>query len=270
MMMKRYAVLLVMLCLLVSAMGLMAQEVTPEPAPLAGSEATVEATPEATREMGETLSEVFASLPQTRQTDGGFVVGQADAPITVIEFIDYACPHCQAYRPTMDAVLMQYLAAGEMKYELRLFPTAGGQTSYFVDQFAECAEEQRAGTFWQAYDVLYGYATSGQYDLHVGERLAKAFELDYETMVACVDGAKQVGTDIALGEKLGVTGTPAIMVRLGDGIPQFITLSGRTYDQGGVPLNVLTQVINAANGIQTTPEAPDGQMAMNFEGVRGF
>ena len=143
-------------------------------------------------EIEPTISEVFASLPQTRLEDGAFVVGQPDAPITVIEFIDYACPHCQAYRPVIDAVLMQYLPSGQMKYELRMFPTAGGQTSYFVDQFAECAEEQRAGTFWQAYDVLYGYATSGEYDLNAGKRLATRFELDYDKMVACADGAKQV------------------------------------------------------------------------------
>ncbi|MEO8395631.1 MAG: thioredoxin domain-containing protein [Chloroflexota bacterium] len=264
-MMKRYALLLVMIGLLLSAISLMAQEATPEATP----EPDLAATAEATMEIPQNISELFASLPQTRQPDGGFVVGQPDAPITVIEFIDYACPHCQDYRPVIDQVLMQYLAAGEMKYELRLFPTAGGQTSYFVDQFAECAEKQRKGTFWQAYDLLYGYATSGQYDLHVGEQMAKFFKLDYDKMVACVDGAKQVGTDVQLGIQLGVTGTPAVMVRLGDEEPQFITAGGRTYDAGGVPLDVLTQLLNAANGIEMTPE-PDGQSVLNFGTISGF
>gem|GEM_PF-6126817 len=46
-----------------------------------------------------TISEIFASLPQSRTEDGGFVVGKPEAPITIVEFVDYACPHCQTYRP---------------------------------------------------------------------------------------------------------------------------------------------------------------------------
>ncbi len=262
--MKRIAILLMTTCLLLSATTLLAQEATPE--------ATPEPTAEATMDMEPTISEIFASLPQTRQEDGAFVVGQPDAPITVIEFIDYACPHCQAYRPVIDAVLMQYLPTGQMKYELRLFPTAGGQTSYFVDQFAECAEEQRAGTFWQAYDMLYQLATSGEYDLNAGKRMSSRFELDYDQMVACVDGAKQVGTDIQFGQDQGVTGTPAVMVRYADGAPQFITLGDRVYSAGGVPFEVLTQVIDAANGIETTPEAatPEAATVLNFAAVPAF
>ena len=262
--MKRYAILLVTLCLMLSAGSLLAQETSPE--------ATPEPSAEATMEMEPTLSEVFASLPQTRQADGGFVVGEPDAPITLIEFIDYACPHCQAYRPVIDEVLMRYLPTGQMKYELRLFPTAGGQTSYFVDQFVECAEEQRAGTFWQAYDMLYSLAISREYDLNAGKRLASRFELDYDQMVACVDGAKQVGTDISFGQDQGVSGTPAVLVRLGDGDPQFITLGGNTYSAGGVPLEVLTLVIDAANGIMATPEAgtPEAQTVLNFAAVPAF
>jgi protein-disulfide isomerase len=70
--------------LLTGAVGVLAQTATPE-AP----------TGAATSEAAETLSEIFARLPQTRTADGGFVVGAADAPITIVEFADYACPHCQ-------------------------------------------------------------------------------------------------------------------------------------------------------------------------------
>ena len=43
-------------------------------------------------------------------------------------------------------------------------------------------------------------------------------------------------------------------------------LHGVTYDRGGVPLDVLTAVIDAVNGIQVTPEAT-GQVLMNFDAL---
>jgi len=275
--MKRYAVLLVMIFLLLNAVSLLAQdatpESTPEPALAAGSEATVEATleptTEATAEALSPIGQLFASLPQTRQPDGGFVVGQPSAPITVIEFIDYACPHCQEYRPMIDQMLMQYLPAGQIKYELRLFPTAGGELSYDVDLLVECAEKQRAGSFWQAYDLLYGLAMTGKYDQNVGKRMAAALNVNYSKMLDCAQTATQVNTDVAFGEGLNVGGTPAVMVRLGDTPPQFITLHGVTYDRGGVPSDVLDAVIDAVNGIQVTPEAT-GQVLMNFGAVKAF
>ena len=259
--MKRVAVVLVMIGLLWSAVSLMAQEATPE--------ATPEPTAEATVTTPQTISELFASLPQTRQADGGFVVGQPTAPITVIEFIDYACPHCQEYRPTVDRLLMQYLPTGQMKYELRLFPTAGGQLSYDVDLLVECAEKQKAGVFWQAYDLLYGYAITGKYDQNVGKRMATALDLNYTKMLDCAQTAKQVDTDITFGENIGVTGTPAVMVRLGDGDPQFITLGGTVYNRGGVPFDVVSTVIDRVNGIEVTPEAT-GQLLMNFDRLKAF
>ncbi|MCZ2098488.1 MAG: DsbA family protein, partial [Anaerolineae bacterium] len=141
--MKRRSILFVLTLILVTALTSLtatAQEATPE--------ATEAAAP-------VTLTDVFASLPQTRLPDGGFVVGEPDAPITIVEFLDYACPHCQDYRPVIDQVIMDYVAAGAAKYEVRIFPTAGGPVTYLVGQFLECAEEQRAGTFWDAYELLY-------------------------------------------------------------------------------------------------------------------
>lgn len=216
-----------------------------------------EATPEAVEPM--TLTEIFASLPQARQADGGFVVGEPDAPITIIEFMDFACPHCQNYRPVIDQVVMDYVAAGAAKLEVRIFPTAGGPVTYYVGQLLECAEEQRAGTFWDAYELLYDYATSDRYDANTGRLLATEFDLSYSRLLRCADSAEQVETDIAFGESAGVSGTPGIRVRYDDGDAEMIILRGVAYERGGVPFEVLATVIDAANGIELTPE-PTGEL----------
>src|SRR5262249_43482071 len=73
----------------------------------------------------------FNSMPQQRLSDGGFVVGNPDAAVTIVEFADYACPHCQEYKPTIDQFINNYVKTGKAKFELRIFPTAGGQTTAF-------------------------------------------------------------------------------------------------------------------------------------------
>lgn len=252
--MKRNVVfVLVVLLLLALIPNVFAQEgksglaATPEATAEATAEATIEATPEATAEAELSLTDIFASLPQSRTEDGGFVVGEPDAPITIVEFSDFACPHCQSYRPVIEQVIRQYVATGQAKFELRILPTAGGQLTYYVGLLTECATHQRQGAFWESYETLYGLATTGQYDSDIAQRLADALDLDATKLQTCVQTAKQTLKDMTLAQQVGVGGTPAVLVRYGDGEPEFITLDGRTYDQGGVAFAVLAQVIEAAN-----------------------
>ncbi|MEP7294032.1 MAG: thioredoxin domain-containing protein [Chloroflexota bacterium] len=187
-----------------------------------------------------------ASIPQSRAEDGGFVLGNPNAPITIIEFADFGCPHCQEYHPDVTRFLQDYVATGKAKFEYRMFPTAGGQTTYYVGQLLECAEEQKAGSFWQGYNLMFSYAFSGLYFDNVGRRFATDAGLNYTELLSCVDnGATQVQTDINFGQQSGVTGTPAVMVRYNDGPAQFVTFDSRTYSSGGPPYSVLAQLAEA-------------------------
>ena len=189
-----------------------------------------------------------ASLPQSRQPDGGFVLGQPKAPITLIEFADFACPHCQEYHPTITQFLGDYVVTGKAKFEYRVFPTAGGQLSQYTGQLLDCAEQQKAGSFWKGYNLMFNYAFSGRYTQDVGRLLANDEGLNYADMLSCVQDGKatQTQTDISFGSNSGVTGTPAVMVRYNNGPAQFISYSGQTYNQGGVPYSVLAAVTDAA------------------------
>ncbi len=192
---------------------------------------------------------MLAELPHERAADGGFIAGNPDAPITLIEFADYACPHCQNYRPIIDQILEDYVATGQAKFELRIFPTAGGQLTYYVGQLEECAEHQSLGAFWRSYDLLYSYANSGGYDENVASALANDLNLSYDKLTHCAESAQQVQNDIDFGNQWNVPGTPSIMVQYGDSDPQFIVLDDQIYNAGGVPYDVLAQVIEAANNL---------------------
>lgn len=230
-MMKYFRILLgALFCLLLGVSSGFAQDATEEPAEV------------------KSLSEIFASLPQSRTEDGGFVIGEENAPITIVEFADFACPHCQTYRPIIEQVVVDYVATGQAKLELRIFPTAGGEYTYFAGQALECAQHQLPGTFWQSYELLYGYATDGAYDETIAQQVSDEYGLNYSKLLTCLEYAQQVLRDVALGQDSGVTGTPAVMVRFGDSAPEFIILDGVTYNRGGVSFDVLAQVIEAAQG----------------------
>lgn len=184
----------------------------------------------------------FDSIPQSRTEDGAFVLGNADAPVTIVEFADYACPHCQQYRHTVDQFIQEQVVTGNAKFEFRLFPTTGGALSEFAGRIGECAEQQETGAFWKAYDVFFQLAESGQYSDQMGRTVADRLGLDYSEMLNCTSSATQASTDVALGRRVGVGGTPAVMVRYGNSDPTFINFGGRTYNSGGVPYEVLAQV----------------------------
>ncbi len=187
-----------------------------------------------------------SNIPQSRLADGGFVLGNPEAPITVIEFADFACSHCQEYHPTVTKFITDYVAPGKAKFEYRIFPTAGGQLSYYTGQLVECAENQKAGSFWKSYNLMFGYAMSGRYTQDVGRVLANDLGLNYSDLLSCSNSATQVQTDINFGTQSGITGTPATMIRYNDGAAQFISYNGRTYNQGGAPYAVLAAVVDAA------------------------
>ena len=187
----------------------------------------------------------FASIPQSRTEDGAYVLGNPDAPVTIVEFADFACPHCQEYRHTMDQFIREQVVPGNAKFEFRLFPTTGGAMSEFAGRVAQCAEDQETGSFWRAYDLFYQLAESGQYSDQMGRIVAERLGLDYSQILNCTSGATQVTTDVALGRRVGVSGTPAVLIRYGNSEPVFVNFGGQTYNSGGVPYQVLAQVVAA-------------------------
>lgn len=188
----------------------------------------------------------LSQIPFSRGEDGAFILGDANAPVTLIEFADFACSHCIDYENTIEQFVTQFVATGEARLEYRMFPTAGGDLSRFAGQLAECADDQRPGAFWEAHELLYRLARTGQYDGNLGQRLANGLGLNYAEMLSCSTTAQQVDTDVNFGRARSVSGTPAVMVRYGDGPAQYITVNNQTFDRGSVPLDTLRQMVISA------------------------
>ena len=172
---------------------------------------------------------LYEDIPQFRGVDGAFTLGDPDAPVTVIEFADYLCGFCQTYHDTtMKEFIEQYVATGMAKFEYRFMPIIDANFSTYMAATTECAADQ--GAFWATYDLMYEMATNRTLDGNLVATVADRLGLNGEELDACVGelGTRpfQYEADYNLGVELGVTGTPAIRVRVGDGPEGAIRIDG--------------------------------------------
>jgi len=189
-----------------------------------------------------TASVDYSEIPQERLADGGFVLGDPDAPITVVAFEDFLCPHCQRYKSTTEQFVEQYVATGLARFEYRFLPAVDATYSPQSAKLAECADELKPGSFWTAHDVLFDIASSVRFNESSARTFAERMDIPYVDILECLPDANQVNIDTALADQLGASGTPTIMVRYGDSRPQFSQFGQQpTFEQLGILVETATQ-----------------------------
>ncbi len=140
------------------------------------------------------------------------VMGDEDAPVTIVEFSDFQCPFCKkANDEALNLVKEDYVKTGKVKLVFRDFPLEFHPEAELAALAAECADEQ--GKFWEYHDVLFANQDS------LGDAKYKAWAeelgLDTEQFNDCYKSLKyldDVRGDMADGQKYGVSGTPAFFV----------------------------------------------------------
>ncbi len=262
----------VTLLMLVVALPVGAQRnPTATPEPVANAE--VEVTPEATSEVDPTviteglstlfeeytdwsaseIEERLAYIQALKDTpwyvteDGSYVLGSEDAPITLIEFVDWACPHCQAYQETIDSVIEDYVFEDMAALELRIFPTAGGQNTVLAGELAACTDEVVPGAYWEIYILFFDVAGAYNYlTQNFVLDFVDVYGLDIDATEECLGDYERMVASSALANEIGITGTPGIAVRYPGEDPAFINYNDRVFNSGGPTLEVLSAVIEAA------------------------
>ncbi|GIL08799.1 MAG: hypothetical protein BroJett033_3100 [Chloroflexota bacterium] len=184
----------------------------------------------------------FSAVAQSRTDDGAFVLGNPDAPLTLVEFSDYLCGHCQNYEPIVRQFIEDYVLTGQARFEYRFFPVIDQNWSPLLARMTECSDILNPGSFWNAHMLMFDLATEGLTGTTPFIFATRA-GLDYDALVECVQTANQVATDAAVGQAAGVTGTPAVRVRFDGGELEVITLDDQAYDRGGVSLDLLARLL---------------------------
>ncbi|MBI2208645.1 DsbA family protein [Candidatus Woesearchaeota archaeon] len=140
------------------------------------------------------------------------VLGDKNAPVTIVSFEDYQCPFCgRAFQQTFPLIKKDYIDTGKVKYVYRDFPLSFHPEAQPAAEAAECADEQ--GKYWEYHDGIFeNQATMGR-DLYLN--LAKELNLDVNKFTQCIDTGKyrqEVQDDFAYGSQVGVSGTPTFFI----------------------------------------------------------
>jgi protein-disulfide isomerase len=140
-------------------------------------------------------------------------LGPADAPVTLVEYGDYECPHCGRAYGVLQTVLAEL--GREVRFVFRNFPLA--EAHPHAQAAAEAAESVAAhggpDAFWDMHDLLY----ENQDALQEDDLLTYAESAGVDPGLVAEDLSKgamtaRVRSDFTSGVRSGVNGTPTFFV----------------------------------------------------------
>lgn len=190
----------------------------------------------------------YTGLSTFRRDDGAFVLGEPDAPLTLVAFEDFFCPHCQIYAETVRQFIDAYVRNGRANFEFRLYPLANPDYSTTAAKVAECVAVQDLGQFWDAHDLLFQFAATNNVS-DMAASLAGLLALDATALKICLDRAIQFLVDVYVGQSAGIGGTPAIRARDSVGDLQIIYVGDQPQSRGGLPFEVLAALAEGVSGV---------------------
>ena len=149
-------------------------------------------------------------------SNGSPILGDANAPITLVEFGDYQCHYCNVFFQTIeDDIIKNYVKTGKVKMIFKDYNIIGPD-SINASHGAHCSNEQ--GLFWEYHDTLYsnwagennGWASPRNLTI-----FAEEVNADMDKWTQCMN---EKSHSITINESnndakaLELTGTPAFFV----------------------------------------------------------
>jgi protein-disulfide isomerase len=146
-------------------------------------------------------------IPVTAQDH---IQGPDDAPVTLVEYGDYECPHCGRAYPIVKLVQKHF--GRRLRFVFRNFPLT--ELHPHAESAAETAEFAGAhGKFWEMHDAIF----ENQRNLSEATllHLARELELSEPALSQALEKAQfepRVQADFGGGVRSGVNGTPTFFV----------------------------------------------------------
>ncbi|HEX9545185.1 MAG TPA: thioredoxin domain-containing protein [Pyrinomonadaceae bacterium] len=149
------------------------------------------------------------TLVQSISVDDDPARGDANAPVTIVEFTDFQCPSCAAMQPILDEVLKSY--GNKVRFVVRDFPLLAHANAHKAAEAANAANAQ--GKFFEYALQLFKHQNA--LDVPSLKKYASDLGLNRTLFDAALDSGKyaaEVRHDIDDGEKYGVDSTPTIFI----------------------------------------------------------
>ena len=157
-----------------------------------------------------------AALMSTLTDNASPILGDPNAPITLVEFGDYQCHFCHRFfDDTKDRLVADYIDTGKVRMVFKDF-TIIGPDSISAAEGSKCAQEQ--GLYWEYHDTVYSYwngentGWASKENLH---NFAVEAGLDVTVWSECLNSGRYTDVISSSGNdarELGLGGTPSFFV----------------------------------------------------------
>ena len=172
---------------------------------------------------------------------GSPVLGNPDAPVTIVEFGDYQCPFCKRWNEnTKPAIKQNLIDTGKASLVYVDFAIIGPD-SVKIHAGSYCAADQ--GLYWEYHDFAYanqGHENDGWANSENVKLLASGIQgLDTESFNECLDSKKyeqRVQDNRKIASDTGARSTPSFIIIAPDGTGETII--------GAQPYGTFESVIN--------------------------
>ncbi len=169
------------------------------------------------------------------------ILGNVNAPVTLVEYSDFECPFCKRFHPTVAQLLTNN--PDKVRWVYRHFPLSfhnpGAQKQA---EASECVAELGGNeAFWQFTDLIYDRTKSNGkgFPLDQLQPLGEEIGIDGEAFSECMNSERmqaRVQQDIDNGIAIGVSGTPMAVLLNNYSEAQVIA--------GAQPLEALQRIVD--------------------------
>lgn len=139
---------------------------------------------------------------------GSPVLGLATAPVTIVLFTDFECPHCSKVAPLLEQVLEKN--PNTVKIVLKNLPLGMHPFADPAARAALAAGEQ--GKFWEFHDALFALPAVNEAAIdNIATTLGLKMD-QFKSDMASPKIRQKIDQDIMDAQAAGVTGTPTLFV----------------------------------------------------------
>lgn len=159
-----------------------------------------------------------ASMPSARAADieyGERFIGDVNAPVTMIEYASFTCPHCASFhKDVLPQIKKEYVDTGKVKVIFRDFPFERvGATAAMLSRCVDASRYYGFSDLLMKQQENWSHAANPMEGLF---KLAKLAGLSQEKIEACLANEKMLDQIVAVRKEAmdthGFNSTPSFLI----------------------------------------------------------